>query len=172
MKLRFDQDSILYWADRYSIPREEEDLIDLHIPIQNRGYLLKSDLRALAKWKSPRSAGHVEKNSDSYIREITHFSLATSDERARVESLTLLSGVSWPTASVVLHLFHQQKYPILDFRALWSMDEKVPTQYGFEFWQEYVDATRAVAQQNDISMRILDRALWQYSKEHQPPNGA
>ena len=92
---------------------------------------------------------------------------AATEERSRIELLTLLDGVSWPTASVILHLFHQDRYPLLDFRALWSIGLDVPSQYSFAFWWSYVEFCREVAQRNAIDMRTLDRALWQYSKENQ-----
>jgi hypothetical protein len=80
--------------------------------------------------------------------------------------------VSYPTASVILHFFHRDVYPILDFRALWSMGFDQPPQYTFEFWWEYVEATRNLLARAhrtlpSLSMRELDRALWQYSKERQ-----
>ena len=81
--------------------------------------------------------------------------------------LTCLTGVSWPTASVILHFFHPDPYPIMDFRALWSVSLKVPAQYTFEFWWEYVKFCRGIASRSRVDMRTLDRALWQYSKERQ-----
>jgi hypothetical protein len=42
-------------------------------------------------------------------------------------------------------------------------------QYDFDSWWLYVEACRKMAHLNNFTMRELDRALWQYSKEHQPP---
>jgi hypothetical protein len=83
----------------------------------------------------------------------------------------LLEGVAYPTASVILHFLHRDPYPILDVRALWSVSADAPASeraYGFEFWSAYVDYTRELASQRGVSMRTLDRALWQYAFEHQP----
>ena len=66
-------------------------------------YLKKSYLENITYWKAPRSAGNARKNAKEYVTEITRFAFATESERARVESLTLLDGVMWPTASVILH---------------------------------------------------------------------
>jgi hypothetical protein len=68
---------------------------------------------------------------------------------------------------VILHFFHRDRYPILDFRALWSLHCEVPKQYDFRFWQEFTEFCRGLAEQTGASMRTLDRALWQYSKEKQ-----
>ena len=75
--------------------------------------------------------------------------------------------MSWPTASVILHLFHRDPYPILDYRALWSVSLEVPGQYTFSFWWSYVEFCRSLAASAELDMRTLDRALWQFSKENQ-----
>ena len=172
MRLRIPQNQIEDYAAKYSYPKEETEMIGMRETVETAGHLTKTQLQLLAKWKSPRSAGRIENNTEGYIREITSFALSTSDERARIEALTLLDGVLWPTASVVLHLFHDQKYPILDYRALWSVSTEVPTQYSFQLWGEYVHFCRTVATKSGVSMRVLDRALWQYSKLHQPKREA
>jgi hypothetical protein len=80
----------------------------------------------------------------------------------------LLEGVGLPTASVLLHVAHKEPYPIIDFRALWSLGlDTPPMYYSFEFWQRYVSHCRELADAAGTDMRTLDRALWQYSVEHQ-----
>ena len=37
-----------------------------------------------------------------------------SEERLRIGVLLPLDGIDWPTASVLLHLAHRDRYPILD----------------------------------------------------------
>jgi hypothetical protein len=106
-------------------------------------------------------------NHEAYVSEITRFSFSTPCERAKVESLTLLDGVHWPTATVILHLFHRDPYPILDFRALWSVSIDNPKSYSFGLWWTYVEYCRELAMIEKVDMRTLDRALWQYSKENQ-----
>jgi len=165
--LRFDESQINEIASRYVYPREETELTNLRDEIQRKGYIDKQILQLVAIWKAPRSAGHINKNTNEYIKEISSFSFATCNERARIQSLTNLDGVSWPTASVILHLFHNNPYPILDFRAIWSINLDEPKQYKYSYWKPYVKFCCDLAQTNNVSMRILDRALWQYSKENQ-----
>ncbi len=172
MKLRFAESKIKHYAARYSYGRNENELLALREVVQVTGHLTKAQLRLLAQWKSPRSAPHIEKNSEEFIQEITRFALRAGEERTRIEALTLLSGVFWPTASVVLHVFHVDRYPIIDFRALWSVGTDVPKQYTFSFWHKYVEYCRTLAKRNDVNMRVLDRALWQYSSENQPKSVA
>lgn len=43
----------------------------------------------------------------------------------------------------------------------------MPKVYTLEFWESYVERTRALATEWKVDMRTLDRALWQYSADHQ-----
>jgi hypothetical protein len=142
-------------------------VLDLREAIASRGFMTKDELRIIAQWKAPRSAGHIEDNPEEYVKEITAFALSATTERARIEVLTNLDGVRWPTASVILHFFHKERYPIMDFRALWSVCLAVPAQYSFDFWWPYVQFCRDLSKRINMDMRTLDRALWQYSKEKQ-----
>lgn len=167
MRLRFPASQVGHWANAYRIDKLEPALLGLRAQVQQQRYLSRDQLHLLARWKSARSAPRVLKNSPAYVEDVTGFALSASDERARIEALTILDGVLWPTASVVLHLFHAEPYPIIDIRALWSVGEKVPAQYTFGFWTRYVDYCRNVAQSQGVSMRVLDRALWQHSRAKQ-----
>jgi hypothetical protein len=165
--LRFPGSQIRPLASRYQYTFGDRKIIGLAKKIKSRQYLNKSELEKIAYWKAPRSAGHVLKNEENYIKEITGFAFKSKDERSRIESLTLLDGVSWPTASVILHFFHQAPYPILDYRALWSVGLEVPNIYSFDFWWIYAEFCRKTAHAHGVKMRTLDRALWQFSKENQ-----
>lgn len=170
MKLRFPIKDVESWANRYSYPRVETELLDMAPKVKKSGFLDKEQLQIVCNWKSPRSAGHVSKNGDEFVKEITSFSLGAKSPRAAIETLTIIDGVRWPTASVILHLFHKDNYPILDFRALWSLSEEVPSQYTYSFWEGYFQYARDLADKAGVSMRTLDRALWQYSKSEQREN--
>jgi len=166
MELRFSVAKIAYWAKQYDYP-EESSVTDLVERVKECGFVTLEQLRVVARWKSPRSAGRVESNDGDYVRAITGFSLQTKNERAKIESLTLLDGVQWPTASVILHFFDAREYPILDYRALWSVGVRVPRHYSFRFWWEYVVFCRELAHRTGHDIRTLDRALWSFSKANQ-----
>ena len=165
--LRFNPHDISDIAARYGYSAGDGPLLAMRPEVKKRGCLCLAELHEVAKWKAPRSAGHVRKNSEAYVAEIPSFALAAQCERSRIESLTLLDGVGWPMASVILHVFHADPYPILDYRALWSVSLLVPAQYSFAFWQRYVEFCRDITATAGVDMRALDRALWQYSKENQ-----
>jgi hypothetical protein len=106
-------------------------------------------------------------NTSAEVHEATHIALSTDDERAKMYILRRLSGVAWPTASVILHFCDKRPYPILDYRALWSLGIASPPAYTFEFWWAYTAFVRQLVQATGYDMRTVDRALWQFSKERQ-----
>ena len=159
----------MYESSLNSRDRTLEDAINTTVfpnYIKNR-FLEKLDFLTVCAWKTPRSKSRCESNADDYIRDISSLVLTTSSEQLRIEIWTLLRGVSWPTASVFLHFAFPDRYPILDFRAIWSMGGEVPKQYTFSFWNHYCDCCRKLAAEHNVSMRTLDQSLWLYSKLHQ-----
>lgn len=170
--LRFNPADIPLWASRYRGPPAEmqiENRIEQVIAprVHQTGFYTKPDFLVLTRWKTPRAQPRCDENSAALVEESTGFALSARNEQLRIGVPMLLNGVSWPTASVLLHFGSRDPYPILDFRALWSLGvEKVPV-YSFPFWWRYVEECRRLAEENGVSMRSLDRALWQYSKEHQ-----
>ena len=167
--LKFDPRDIGKLAGRYDYSNEPIMINEIGPRMKANGYLTKADFVRLCHWKSPRTKPRVATNDEDFIRAVTTTAFSTPNEHLRIEVLTLLNGVSWPTASVILHFGHTDPYPILDVRALWSLGVTYPANaYDFEFWWAYVQACRRLAKEHQISMRTLDRALWQYSKEKQP----
>lgn len=101
------------------------------------------------------------------MEAVTRAALESQHENVKIGVLRSLRGVSWPTASVVLHFCDRQPYPILDFRALWSLGYAEPPSYTLDFWVSYTKHVRDIARRTGHPMRIVDRALWQYSNERQ-----
>ena len=71
------------------------------------------------------------------------------------------------SSSTLLHFCDSRPYPILDFRALWSLGYSKPPHYTMLFWLEYLEFTRLLAARLAVPIRTIDRALWQYSKTKQ-----
>ena len=173
--LEFDHEKIGDLAQRYTAgqPQKEREaeaqITDVLGPAaRKRGWFTKAEFLNLCEWKSPRTKSLCARNEEGYIIEVTKLALKTESERLRIEVLTLLDGVGWPTASVLLHFGYHDQYPILDFRALWSLNIPQPkVEYRFSFWWEYVTTCQELAKKLDVAMRELDRALWQYSLESQ-----
>jgi len=166
--LRFDNNLITELAGRYPVEHDSQVEGELSPRVRARGHLTKAELVELCRWKTPRTGPRVEENGEGFVIAVTSTALSTANEQLRIEVLTLLRGVGWPTASVLLHFCHTDRYPILDYRALWSLSVEVPDQYDHGFWSDYTRHCRQLAKLVGGSMRLLDRALWQYSNEKQP----
>lgn len=166
LELQFPPGQIADYAARYAWIEGDDALLALVPGIRSRGYFTKDEFLAFCEWKSPRARRHYESNPADYVEEVTRIALSTPVERLRVEVLTLLAGVRLPTASVLLHYTHAEPYPIYDFRALEALGvERGSAPGDFNFWWRYTCFCRELAQAHGVSMRTLDRALWQYSKE-------
>lgn len=174
MKLRFPQTEILTLASRYDNEMGERDrrltatiTKEVFPSYARNGFLNKKEFLTVCAWKTPRSKSRCESNDGELIREVSALALTAKSEQMRIQIWTLLAGVKWPTASVFLHFAFPNQYPILDIRALWSVGTDAPAQYTFPFWSAYVNFCRELSRQANVSMRVLDQALWKYSEIHQ-----
>ncbi len=144
---------------------EESALEAVGAAARARGYYRRREFLVACAWKTPRSAPKVALNTAAAVRVATRRALADPDEAARMQALLALSGVGVPTASTLLYFAFPALYPILDVRALESLGVKPRSQYPISFWLGYLEACRALAAQSGVSIRTLDKALWQWSKE-------
>ena len=153
-KLRFNKKAVREWAERYPVDYDAEIENNIAPRVKARGYFLQDEFIRLCRWKTPRSQSKVASNHTDYIEAVTQTALTTPNERLRNEVLLLLNDVSWPTASVVLHFCHADPYPILDVRALWSLGiDAISVPYNFEFWNEYTQFCRKLANEAKVTMR-------------------
>jgi hypothetical protein len=131
-----------------------------------RGRYTRAEFVAVCAWKSYRSQPLVATNPAPAVEAATRTALAPgTEERERIEALLALRGVGLPTASVLLHFAQPDRYPILDVRALESLGVTGRSTYTVAFWLGYLDACRSLAAGHGVSLRTLDKALWQHSKE-------
>ena len=119
----------------------------------------------MCAWKTVRSRPKVAANPEAAVVDATGRALAAGDEATRIAALLELEGVGVPTASALLYFAFPEDYPILDVRALESLGVKPRSTYPVSFWLEYLAACRELARSAGVSLRTLDKALWQYSKE-------
>jgi len=190
--VRADREFIERWRARYfseSKPvqiEEEEDLLRLVGPaVRHRGYYTVAELQRVNKWKLPteRNRSRLAKNSYHRVRAVTKRALA-APEPLQLYALQLLHGVSAAVATALLIFPFPDRHTVIDFRvarALEDLDQarQLPDEL---LWRErpardsswlppypaYLDACRRLAAHLNISLRDLDRALWQWSKEGMP----
>ena len=171
-RLRFPESDIARWAVRYSYASDQHIEKEIAPAARERGYLNRGEFLDICRWKTPRIKSRCATNREEFIQEVTRIALSTQDEELKIRILLLLSGVQWPVASVLLHFCDRGRYPIIDFRALWSLGINSPPPYDFVFWKEYCFFIRSLADRTNNDMRTVDRALWQYSKENQGRGGS
>ena len=138
----------------------DEQIERRFLAIRGRGHMVSEDLRHIARWKYPGRAlvNLVDKNTQAEVTEISRASFSATTERLRIGALLALHGVGWPMASVILHFAFPDRYPMLDKRVMRVVGG--PEAYSFARWDEYTDLCRVASQRLDVSMRVLDRALW------------
>lgn len=130
------------------------------------GFYRRADFLVVVRWKSARALPQARQNSARAITSATRSAFTTHDEAARLAHLLALRGVGVPIASALLHSAFPALYPILDYRAVEALGEpKRRTSYTAAFWLSYVEQCRRLAAEAGVSMRDLDKALWQDSRE-------
>jgi thermostable 8-oxoguanine DNA glycosylase len=172
-RLQFASSQIPRLAARYSYgtpaeaQRERLIIEKIGPAAKARGCFTRDEFILMCRWKTRgRSAPLVEANTSADIEEATRIALSATTEVVRIGVLRALSGIDWSSASVFLHFGHVEPYPILDFRTLEALGIARDTvHYTCSFWSEYVAYCRRLATQAGVSMRELDRAMWQWSNE-------
>lgn len=162
--LQFDPADLQSLAARYSYA-DDERVVAAGKAARLRGNYTRSEFLTVCRWKTPRSARRVSENSAAAIRAASKAAFVVEDPAAQIKSLTELFGVGIPTASTLLHFAFPDDFPILDVRALDSLGVSGRSSYSPAFWARYVAGCRSIAARNDVSLRTLDKALWQHSKE-------
>ena len=170
--IRFELAEVPFWGERYSY-QDDGRIRAIGAAAGRRGWYTRDEFLAVMRWKTPRTQSRCAENTEGVVVERTRLALGPADERVRMKALMSLHGVAFPTASTLLHFARPDAYPILDVRALWSLGvDEAPRFYSFGFWWDYVEACRRQAAEAGVSLRTLDRALWQYSKSNQRPTGS
>lgn len=171
MKIRLKKNEIVRYSNQYVGPNRDiinrDDALAKRLKAAvGRRHLTKADLIEVARWKwqGGRTRQLVSGNTEAEVRAISEVSFSTKIERLRIGALLALRGVQWPMASVILHFAFPKRYPILDVRAMNTVGGS--TIYNFDKWMQYVKLCRNATQRFGVNMRTLDRALWQYDKEH------
>lgn len=172
------QDEILYWATLYTEDqkperkRQEEDVIKIREKVETRkkpetpeGYLLTTELRKMAQWKSHYLPSKIDNNPPGLIEDVTGEAFRLDNDWEKIKKLKNIEGVRESVASVILHLYDQERYPVLDRHALWSLTiDHRKVDYDEPFWKRYVKFCREKAKCHNVCMRTLDRALYKFSQ--------
>jgi hypothetical protein len=131
---------------------------------RGRLYLTRTELRWVGEWKSPRIRPQIARNTEAGVRGVTGAAFLIRDEARRLRVLLALPGVGVAVASVMLHFADPAHYPIYDVRVRAALRRTghrrrfSPTPAG---WQAYARTLRGIAARHRVSLRTLDKALWE-----------
>ncbi|MSP67602.1 MAG: hypothetical protein EXQ96_05815 [Alphaproteobacteria bacterium] len=129
------------------------------------GEFSRANLKIIFKWKTNgRGIRRLCANTDEQIVDALQLATRAKTERSAIAVLVGLYGVAVPVASAILTAIDPERYTIIDFRALEALGVRVPTP-SIDFYLEYIACCRDLASRYGVSLRDLDRALWQWSKE-------
>lgn len=162
--LQFDPAEICNLSKGYQF-KDEQVALDAGVRI-SKGKGRRHDLCAIYKWKTKgRGISRLCKNTDGEIEDALKLAVAATTERAAVAVLLGLEGIDIAVASAVLTAIDANRYTIIDFRALEALGVSVHPFVTIGYYLAYLGACRELATRHNISLRVLDRALWQWSKE-------
>ena len=163
-RLQFPIEDVPALAARFP-PSDETRWLAAGAAARARGHYTRSEFIEVCAWKTARSRPKVAANSAPTITRATARALSPVDEEERIDALLELIGVGIPTASTLLYFAFPDDYPILDVRALQSLGVRTRSTYPVSFWLAYLEVCRRLARRAGVSLRTLDKALWQHSKE-------
>ena len=139
---------------------------------RRRGYLYKSELVAVCKWKSSRALPLVQKNHGNTVIAITRRALNARNEEEKMAELISLSGVGVPMASAILAAMNPQRYGVIDIR-VWQVLYRfrvvrcTSTGIGLRVrhWATYLEALRAWSSAYGLSARAVEQAIFKHHIE-------
>jgi endonuclease III len=162
-KLQFNPSEIEAFANRYRFA-DDTDALEAGTLLLG-GDCGVENLKRIVRWKSARRIGLIAKNDTSTLASTLKY--ATSQDvtvKAAIEALDELHGVGIPMASAILAMARPEVYTIIDFRALEALGvTKWPKTSAY--YEAYLGTCRELSKQHKKTLRTLDRALWQWSKE-------
>src|SRR6185437_5860947 len=115
--LQFDRKEIPIYAARYDSAGDNKAM-DAGQRIANGDYA-KANVEAIFKWKTNgRGISRLLRNSQEDISDALKLAIEAKTDRAAVAVLVGLQGVDVPVASAILTVVNQEKFTVIDFRAL------------------------------------------------------
>jgi len=129
------------------------------------------DLEWIITWKVGKAfekpvLRHFRSNPDDRISDAIETAVTARAVGDKVDALTSIKGVGVPVASAILLFIDPDRFTVIDERAWRALREmeyidrelsEVPT---IEEYVLYLGACRSLANEYEVDLRTLDRALW------------
>ena len=167
-----DKAEILRWSRKYdkdqgwSAQKERE----LGAKFRKAGVMTCEDLRQVVDWrfqdseeKKKRVLEAVAKNDEASVTRISSqvFSVAGNEDAFRMNSLTMLNGVSPIIASVILSFFDPKQYGVFDIQA-WKalLGNEPPNLFTTQNYLRFLAALRKTASKHNLDARTVEKAFF------------
>lgn len=182
-----EENSLMYYQDGNKREDESPQFQTASSVLRSRGYIRFEELLEISRWKveSKRNDHRIRENSPEDIEKKSEDALSTSDAEEAVEYLTELNGVGVPVASSILTIAKPSEYAVIDYRALRALGVARPQltdpenysiystflshvqdynqdERSYSFYMEHV---REIADNQGLTPREVDMALWTYDKQ-------
>ena len=167
-----DKSEIMRWSRKYDkdqgwwAQKERE----LGAKFRRTKVLTRDDLIQIVEWKfqgseekKKRVLEAVAKNEDAIVARISSqvFSVPSGEDAFRMNSLTMLNGVSPILASVILTFFEPKQYGVFDvhvWRAL--LGNEPPNLFTTQNYLTLLSALRKTAGKNNLDARTVEKAFF------------
>ncbi len=147
-------------------PENDDEALTTDYRISEGDYA-REHISKIFEWKTKgRGRSRLLRNSDEELADALHLAVIAKTERAAVAVLVGLQGVQVPVASAILTAIDPTSYTVIDFRALQALGSKSADR-TVSFYLAYLNECRRLAESYEVTLRDLDRALWQWSEEQQ-----
>ena len=158
-----------------TIPDNEDkktiELFEKFEVLNEQGFLTKTQLLEILKWKSPRPLKHYLANNEKAVKEITTLAFATQNDTMKIHILTALNGVNLPAASAILMFYNPSKFPVIDIR-VWqqlykaNLVETNPKGLSFKLqeWETYLAVIRSLAKDLKLTARQVEKRIFDLDK--------
>ena len=167
-----DKAEILRWSRKYDKDQgwwaQKEQ--DLGAKFRKAKVLTREDLAQVVEWKfqdsdekKKRVLEAVAKNDDAVITRISSqvFNIPSGEDAYRMNSLTMLNGVSPILASVILAFFDPKQYGIFDVHA-WKalLGNEPPNLFTTQNYLKLLLALRKTAGKHNLDVRVVEKAFF------------
>lgn len=167
-----DKKDITRWSKKYDkdyhwwFQKEQE----LGAKFRRNKVLTREDLVQVAEWKFKDQENKkikvveaVAKNDEAVLKQVSSqvFSVAGEEDAYKMNSLTMLNGVSPILASVILAFFDPDNYGVFDvhvWRAL--LGNEPPNMYTTQNYLRLLASLRKVAGKHHLDVRTVEKALF------------
>lgn len=157
---------VVEWAGRYvsNMGSVEPELFETLGPgVAARGFYEPEELAKVARWKTPRSQRKIQQNEPDDVRDVTSMAFS-APERLQHRVLTMLDGVRVATATALLTVAFPDRHTVIDFRSTEAL-HLLGEWDGAGGYVAYLRVCRRLANELEVDLRTLDRALWRWSKD-------